>query len=203
VVRPRDFLARILGVDTWLFLHNTQFYFSLSSFCVACLIRESSSRSLRLCSLFVLQVFLIFVHLRERVGHVIIIKLPVLLCNTFLECFIITLILFIFLLEDMFDLFFHGVRVPYKGLYVQHCLENSILLGQPQAQEMIRIQSGTCQSLHSIDPNIKYYCNGRWTFNFKMPSISCVSWQSWESKAEETFLSYWETNTCIPFVLEC
>jgi hypothetical protein len=74
------------------------------------------------------------IHLREQDECVMTkIKLLVFLRNTFSEHFIITLRTFIFLYKGMFKLF-HGGSV-------RHCLENSILLGQPKAQEMIKIQA--------------------------------------------------------------
>jgi hypothetical protein len=69
-----------------------------------------------------------------------------LLCNTFSECVIDNLTSSFHILTQRFVLFLHGSRVHHK-VCVCDCLENSTLLGQPLAQETIKIQSVACQSV--------------------------------------------------------
>jgi hypothetical protein len=73
-------------------------------------------------------------------------KIKLLLRNTFSECLFDNLTNSFHILMQMFALFFHGSRVPHK-VCVCDCLENSTLLGQPPAQEKIKIQLVACRSV--------------------------------------------------------
>jgi hypothetical protein len=82
----------------------------------------------------------------QLVSQRVMTEIKLLLCNTFSECLIDNLTSSFHILTQRFVLFFHGDRVPHK-VCVCNCSENSTLLGQPLAQETIKIQSVACQSV--------------------------------------------------------
>jgi hypothetical protein len=95
--------------------------------------------------------FILYSHLKTTgielvLKHVITVIKLLFLQNIFSEYLIDHLTNSFHILTQRFVLFFNSVRARHK-FYVCDCVENSTLLGQPQAHETIKIQPVVCQSV--------------------------------------------------------
>jgi hypothetical protein len=88
--------------------------------------------------------FFLYSHLQmteaQLVYQRVMTEIKLILRNTFSECLTDNLTNSFHILMQRFVLFFHGGRVPHK-VCMCNFLENSTLLGQPLAQQTIKIKS--------------------------------------------------------------